>query len=217
MFGECWWQFLFSEEMQWVQWLEQVVVCFYCDYDGLCWYFDLYIVICGLLYLCFGVFLVCDMLWEEDFFYWLGGVGLEVLVFYCQFGGIFIYFSCEWFVVLVCIFELGKVLLLGENDLMQFVVVQWVFFWLLVGDLVIVDVLVLLCYWVVQQLICYSDDFCLYMVDQMLNFIFFEFGMLLVEEGERWYVVGFEMEYVLFFNLMVVKGLCVGLMLEKLF
>lgn len=178
-----------------------------------CWHLDLHTAIRASAYPSFAIVPGHP---EESFVDWLAGAGIEAVVFNPEATVTFSAFTSRYLGVVSCTAELGRIGVLGHNDLAQFATTQQALGRLLRGEEITHQQGTgPLRFRVVQELIKQSEAFALSFDGATQNFTAFAPGTIIARDGERSYVVGDQEEFVLFPNATVRPGLRAGLMVVK--
>ena len=178
-----------------------------------CWHLDLHTAIRASVYPSFAIVPGHP---EESFVQWLADAGIEAVVFNPEPTVTFSAFTARHLGVLSCTAELGRIGVLGHNDLSQFATTQQALGRLLRGvEMMPEQGAGPLRFRVVQELIKHTEAFALSFDDTTQNFTAFAPGTVIARDGERSYVVGDQQEFVLFPNAAVRPGLRAGLMVVK--
>lgn len=151
----------------------------------------------------------CDALME-----WLTAAGIQAPVFNPKPAGTYSGYSAIKFGAIGCTAELGKIGLLGQNDLTKFAAAQAALRSLLTAAPLQTgrapEVFVF-----AQELHKYSENFHLCFDAATENFTAFAPGTLVAQDGDIEFRVGSEPEYVVFPNAKVAVGKRAGLLVVK--
>jgi len=193
------------------------VASFFALSHGPKWHLDLHTAIRASYYRTFAI--VPDLLDEPTktlLTAWLGGAGIDAVIFNQKQAGTFSAYTAAQFGVGSCTIELGQAGALGKNDLTPFFATQRALDALLrsgpvapVGE-----------HWpelftVAQEIIKHSNDFTLAFDRTVKNFTLMPPGAAIAHDGEVVYCVGDETEYVVFPNPDVNIGQRAGLMVVR--
>ena len=176
------------------------------------WHLDLHTAIRESHY---PTFAIVPGSYNAGFVHWLGSAGIQAAVLNPDAGVTFSSYTCAHLGAVSCTAELGRIGVLGENELSQFAQTRSALNNLLrsgtvsQADRTAPKPLV---FRVAQELIKRSDAFALTFDDSTRNFTRFAPHTVIATDGAITYQVGEEAEYVLFPNASVRNGLRAGLM-----
>lgn len=180
------------------------------------WHIDMHTAIRDSNHPCFGVLPAGAGNFEPAFMAWLGGAGLEALVYHRAPAGTFSHYSSEFFAANSCTLELGKARPFGQNRRSDFQPTEQALYRLLGGNSWLEGGSTLQIYQVNRQIIRRGEQFTLHIPHNTLNFTPMIQGTLLAEEGATRWRVELPWEFVLFPNPNVADGQRAALMLAKM-
>ena len=177
------------------------------------WHLDLHTAIRASTY---PTFAIVPGEGNEGFIAWLGAAGVEAAVKNPDASVTFSSYTCLHLGAQSCTAELGRIGVMGNNDLSQFAVTRDALAALLrSGTTSSSGSKRPLVFRVCQELIKHSEAFQLTFDGSTQNFTRFEPHTVIATDGEVSYVVGDQAEYVLFPNQNVQIGLRAGLMVRR--
>jgi len=174
-----------------------------------CWHLDLHTAIRASHY---PTFAIVPGSGHDGFLAWLGAAGIEAAVLNPEASVTFSAYTCMHLGALSCTAELGRIGVMGNNDLSQFDATRSALAALLRADTIEVSGAKPLLFKVCQELIKHSEAFQLTFDGNTQNFTRFEPHAVIATDGDVTYTVGDKAEYVLFPNQNVRVGLRAGLM-----
>lgn len=180
------------------------------------WHLDLHTAIRPSIYPQFAI--VPDLIEagaRERLWRMLGLGGIGAIIRNHQPSGTYSYFSSEHCAAAGSTVELGRVGVLGQNDLQQFAAMRDAMFALLAGKLVLPEHNPAHIYRLAQEIIKHSDAFKMSFDKSTQNFTALNQGALIAEDGELRYTVQNPEERVVFPNPDVRPGLRAGLMVVR--
>ncbi len=179
------------------------------------WHLDLHTAIRASYY---STFAIVPGKYNDDFVRWLGSAGIQAAVFNPDASVTFSSYTSQYLGAVSCTAELGRIGELGKNDLTQFVATRNALDALIKSSALNLNVhndAKPLIFRVAQELIKRSDAFRLTFDGNTQNFTQFAPHTLIATDGEFSYIVGDQVEYVLFPNPTVRNGLRAGLMVVR--
>ena len=181
------------------------------------WHLDLHTAIRASFYPAFAI--VPQIIAQEPrncLIDWLGDAGMGAVIMNPKSAGTYSYFSSEQCGAAGSTVELGRVGVLGQNDLSQFASASAAINGLLRGDASLIPrgeaAQVFL---TAREIMKLSGEFTMAFGPETQNFTALKQGELIAQDGETRYVVQHEEEYVVFPNPNVRVGLRAGLMVVK--
>jgi succinylglutamate desuccinylase len=213
-------QFNDTHEAQRAEQLMQLAQQFFAGHTHK-WHLDLHTAIRASFY---PTFAIVPGAANPDFIQWLGFAGIHAAVLNPQASVTFSSYTCQHLGAVSCTAELGRIGVLGENDLSQFVETQEAIDQLLRCGLAqagadksrALHKPSMLVFRVAQEMIKRSEAFQLTFDGNTQNFTEFAPNTVIATDGEQRYVVGSEPEYVLFPNQNVRVGLRAGLLVVRI-
>jgi succinylglutamate desuccinylase len=180
-------------------------------------HFDLHTAIRGSAHKKFG--LIPQQLKADGkcYFNWLISMGLEALVVNLKPSSTFSSFTSNQCEAMSCTLELGKANPFGQNELTNYRTIHKVLVKLIQGiDSQVTEIDKPAIYLVEQELIKLSDRFKFIAIDDNAeNFTCYKKGTLIAKDDGVRYQVKNELEWILFPNALVKKGLRAGILLSK--
>ncbi len=219
MFLEGWTSFESSNETARVQQLQQSVTEFFeaSDTQAVRYHYDLHTAIRASLLPTFGLLPQTEHGFDDDFLQSLDASELDAIVHHQTMGKTFTQFTTTALHASSCTLELGKALAFGQNDLQQFQAIDCVLRRVISNQSLLIRQKSALRHFKVEySLLKQSDDFQLFVADDVPNFTEFEQGMLLCTQQHVETRVQHQREWILFPNPKVKTGLRAGLMLTEM-
>lgn len=181
------------------------------------WHLDLHTAIRPSFYPAFAIvpLIIADAA-RHRLMDWLGDAGIQALIMNPKSAGTYSYFTCEQCSAAGSTVELGRVGVLGQNDLTQFAAASSALNGLLRNDASLIpqgekaEIFLM-----AQEIMKLSDSFKMAFGKETQNFTALKQGELIAEDGETRYVVQHGEEYVVFPNPNVRVGQRAGLMVVK--
>lgn len=195
----------------------QVTEAFFAASGPVRWHLDLHTAIRPSLYPTFAIVPeLIEALARQRLIDWLGCGGVEAVIMNPKSAGTYSYFTSEQCAAAGSTVELGRVGILGQNDLSQFADASSALDSLLRGDAALLPAgKAAEVFLMAQEIMKLSDGFTMAFGSETQNFTRLVQGELIAQDGETRYVVQHAEEYVVFPNPKVRVGQRAGLMVVR--